>query len=86
MLIVSKPDIILVTVAATSSQIVPQLSYSRTVLGSVLEIYQEMNSVLEFVPCSFCELIEVRLEERELDPEEEINYRHHMRVAHGMTV
>jgi hypothetical protein len=45
-----------------------------------------MNSVLEFVPCSFCELIELRLEERELDTEEDLNYKHHMRVAHGMTV
>lgn len=44
-----------------------------------------MNPLLEFVPCAFCELIDSELENRELDPEESLMYRHHLRVEHGMS-
>ncbi len=45
-----------------------------------------MNPLLEFVPCSFCVLMDSELDERELDSEESLMYRYHMRVEHGMTV
>lgn len=55
-----------------------------------MNLYEEsatkMNPILEFAPCAFCQLIDSELENRELEAEESLMYRHHMRVEHGMTV
>jgi hypothetical protein len=45
-----------------------------------------MNVTKQFAVCSFCILFQREMEERELDAEEALMYRHHMRVEHGMTI
>ena len=45
-----------------------------------------INPLLEFSPCAFCQLVESELKDRELDPEESLMFRFHLRVEHGMTI
>ena len=46
----------------------------------------QLNYSLTFAVCSFCELFREEMEERDLDPEEELIFRFHLRTAHGMTI
>ena len=43
-----------------------------------------MKPTLSFAVCAFCELVSQELEDRDLEPDEDLMYKFHLRTEHGM--